>query len=124
MAKASVYIVLFLISVNAGAVMLEKTGVAADLGVDMSTDKAAELETAEAQADQYGAGSGAGSTLFGLYASLAGVLETVFNGVMPAAAIMKRAGVDKLYVHFAFAFLAMVPVFDTISFLRSGGSLY
>lgn len=123
MAKASVYIVIFLISFNAGGVMLQSTGVADELGLNADPGSTDELEQAEQQGENFDVGGGAGQTLFGLYASLAGVLETIFNAVMPGAAMLKRAGVPDFYVNFAFAFAAMIPVFDVASYLRSGGDL-
>lgn len=123
MAKASVYIVIFLISTNAGAAMLQSQGITDDLGVGVCVSQADELDRAQDQADEYGAGSGVGDTLFGLYASLAGVLETVFNAVMPAGAMLKCNGAPDFIINFGFTVLAMIPMFNVISFLRSGGDL-
>jgi len=47
MPKASVYIALFLISVNAAAGMLQVTGVAADLGIGVQDEAPEELEQAQ-----------------------------------------------------------------------------
>lgn len=122
MSKASIYIVIFLISVNAGAVMLMSTGVAGDLGVSPSQDRTGRLSQAESTAEDYSASSSGGSTLFGLYGSLASTLDTIFN-VVPAVGMVKRAGVPDFYANFAFTFLTMIPAFDLIAFLRSGGTL-
>jgi len=123
MPKASVYIALFLISVNAAAGMLQVTGVAADLGIGVQDEAPEELEQAQQETDQFGPGGGGGQTLFGLYASLAQTVDGFVNAVAPAAAMAKNAGVPAFYANFGFAFLLTIPALDVISFLRSGGSL-
>lgn len=123
MAKASVYIVLFFISFNAGAVMLNTTGVAGDLGLSPTTDRPEELQTAENQQNEFGASQGKGGTLFGLRVGLGQAINKVFNAVLPGAAMIKRAGAPDFFVNFAFAILAIVPGLELIAFLRSGGEL-
>lgn len=123
MAKASVYIVLFLISFNASAAMLDATGVADDLGLSTSPNEPEELQKAQQESKEFSPGQGGAATLFGLYGSLAGVLETIFNAMMPGAAMLKNAGLPEFYVHFAFTLATLVPALDLVSFLRSGGDL-
>lgn len=123
MAKVSVYIVIALLSMNAAAVMLSSTGVADDLGLQPSTDKPSELEDAERKGEDFDAGSGIGSTLFGLWATLAGVLESIFFAINPAAEMLVRYGVPMFYVSFVFATGELWGVFDLISFLRGDGDL-
>lgn len=123
MPRASVYIALFLISVNAAAGMLQVTGVAGDLGVGVQSSQQQELEQAQQEAQRFGPGGGAGQTLFGLYASLAKTVTGIVEAVSPAASMAINAGVPAFYANFVFAFLLVIPTLDVIAFLRSGGSL-
>lgn len=123
MAKASVYIAIFLISFNAAGGMLIQTGIAADLNLAADSGNPDELDKAKETGEEFEAGQGGTSTLFGLYGSLAGALETVFNAVMPGAAMLKRIGIPGFYINFGFTLAALVPALDIIAFLRSGGDL-
>lgn len=118
MAKAGIYIALFLISFNGGAMMVDHYGVADDLRLSADPNNPEEIEAAKEQSRDFSAGRGSQSTLFGLYGSLAGLLEKIFNAIMPGAAMLKRAGAPDFYVHFAFTLAPLVSAIDIWAYLR------
>lgn len=118
--KPSVWIVLFLLSFNGAAAMMGAAGAWGYMGIqpDPGGDKIETDVTQEAQ--DFDTSQGSGATLFGLYNSLAGVLEAIFNSIYPGAAMLKRIGVPDYLVNWLFAGLTIVPAIDLIDFLRSG----
>lgn len=116
--RVSVWIVLFLLFFNAGAGMLINQGVADDMGIDPATGNDERLEQANESASNINPGSGTGGTLFGLYNALAQTLETIFNAVMPGAAMLKAAGFPNFFVDFLFTAAFIIVGLDTIAFFR------
>lgn len=115
--RLSIWIVLFLISFNAGAVFLDATDVDDYLGINTELGDTSEIETAQNTTDVQ-TGTGTGSTLFGTYNRLTTALNTFFNTIMPGAEMMKNAGVPPDIVNFVFSVLVVIPVIDLIRFLR------
>lgn len=118
--KLSFWIVMALVSLNAGHVALNASGTYDYIGVSPNLCDTGPLEDSQEQAKAFGTGQGAGETLFNLYNVLANVLDSIFDSILPAAKMIKCAGVPNYLVNFAFATLAMIPGFDLIVFLRSG----
>lgn len=116
--KLSIWIVLFLVAFNGGHVMLDASGTYDYLGVSADPGTPSEVTQAANQVDNYDTGTGGGSTLFGLYNTLADPLEAVFNAILPGAAMLKNVGVPTYLVNFTFAPLALIPGIDLIKFLR------
>lgn len=116
--KLSFWLVLFLALFQAGATMLTVSGAAAWLAIDPNVC-AQNLQGAGAL-QAYQTGSGEGSTLFGLYSSIAGPLEATFDDVFSGRVMLKCAGVPSYIVNFGFAALVFIPGRDLIKFLRSG----
>lgn len=115
--RLSIWIVLFLISFNAGAVMLDSAGVDDYLGISTELGDTSAIEQAQDTTDVQ-TGTGTGSTLFGTYNRLTTALNTFFNAIMPGAEMMKNAGVPAELVNFTFSVLVVIPVIDLIRFLR------
>lgn len=120
--KISIWIFIFLVSFNAGAVVLDQTGASDYLGVNPELGDTSELDEA-AGTNEFQTGTGRGSTLFGTYNRVAGTLNGFLNAIMPGAEMMKNAWPDPtfhLLVNFAFSVLAVVPVIDLALFVRRG----
>lgn len=118
--KISIWIALFLLFFNGGAVFLSGTGAAGYLGVSAGGCAPASLEQATDEVRNFGIGGAGGQTLFGLYNRLADPFETMFNLVMPGAAMLKCNGLPVTVVNFLLAGLSAVPGIDLILFLRRG----
>lgn len=116
--KASFVIVLFLIFFAAMPGVLASSGTADYIGYHPEVCAQELTESEEMQ--KFDTGQTGGSTLFGLYNSLAKPLESLFNSIFPGAAMLKCGGVPPYMVNFLFAGLAIVPGRDLIKFLRSG----
>lgn len=118
--KISMWIVIFLVSFNAGAGLLIASGSADYIGVSPDVCTPESVAQAGETTQNVDTGTGGGSTLFGFYNALADPLETAFDAIFPGAAMLKCAGIPQYIVNFAFAGLALVPGFDLILFLRRG----
>jgi len=116
--RVSVYIVLFLLFFNAGAVMLESTGIADTMGIQPAEGNSDELEDAKRAAESPDPGNGLGGTLFGLYNSLAGLLETIFDTIFPGAAMLKANGFPDFFITFLFSGASIVVALDIASYFR------
>jgi len=118
--KISMWIVIFLVSFNAGAGLLIGSGAADYIGVSPEVCTPDSVSNAAETSQNVDTGTGGGSTLFGFYNALADPLESIFDAIFPGAAMMKCAGIPKYIVNYGFAGLALVPGFDLILFLRRG----
>lgn len=116
--RVSVYIVMFLLFFNAGAAMLETTGVAESMGIAPSEGNDAQLEKAKQEARSPDPGSGLGGTLFGLYNSIAGTLETVLNTIFPGAEMLKANNFPDFVVNWAFAGMPIIVGLDIAGYFR------
>lgn len=118
--KISMWIVVFLLFFNAGAVLMNASGTSDYLGVSPQTCTPDSLANADNTAQDFSTGGGGGSTLFGFYNQIAGMLETLFNSIFPGAAMLKCAGLPNYIVTFLFSGLAVIPGIDLAIFLRRG----
>lgn len=116
--RVSVYLVLFLLFFNAGAVMLESTGIADTMGIQPAEGNSQELEEAKQAAESPDPGNGIGGTLFGLYNSLAGLLETIFDTIFPGAAMLKANGFPDFFINFCFSGASIVVALDIAGYFR------
>jgi len=121
--RISVYFVMFLLFFNAGGAMLESTGAADTMGIDVAEGNDKELQQAKDAAGNPDPGNGLGGTLFGLYNSLAGLLETIFDTIMPGAAMLKANGFPDFLVNFLFTGMSVIIGLDVISYFRGYGLL-
>lgn len=116
--RVSIYIVMFLVFFNGGVAVLENTGAADTMGIHPAEGNDAQLEQAKEEARSPNPGSGIGATLFGLYNSLAGTLETVFNTIFPGAELLKANGFPDFVINYSFSGMALFVGLDTIGFFR------
>jgi hypothetical protein len=116
--RVSIYIVMFLVFFNGGALMLESTGAADAMGIDPAEGNDQQLEDAKEQARSPNPGSGIGGTLFGLYNSLAGTLEAILNTIMPGAEMLKANGFPDPIVNYLFGATPFIIGLDIIGYFR------
>lgn len=119
--RVSVYIVMFLVFFNGGALMLQSTGAADWMGIDPAEGNDEQIKNATEAAKNPNPGRGIGETLFGMYNSLAGTLETVFNTVMPGAAMLKaviHSDAGDAFINYIFTAAPIIVGLDTIAFFR------
>lgn len=118
--KISVWIALFLVSFNGGHVMLDVSGTYDYLGVQPDLGNTDQIDRAKQSVEEVNTGGGGGDTLFGLYNTIAGPIETIFDTIMPGAKMLKNVGVPDYLVNFTFGTLALIPGIDFILFMRRG----
>lgn len=117
--RVSVAIVLFLLFFNAGGTMLEETGVASTSKInDPDTGNNGRLTDAQEEARNVDPGQGQGGTLFGMYNSLAGTLEPIFNSIFPGAAMLKANGFPDFWINFLFTGMSVIVGLDTLAYFR------
>lgn len=120
--RVSVYLILFLVFFNGGAIMLDVTGVADYLGVSVDLGDTSEIDTATNQTSLQ-TGTGTGSTLFGTYNRVASFLDTVFTPITAGPEMLKNAWGNPLWadlVDYLFTGIGMIIAIDIALFLRSG----
>jgi hypothetical protein len=112
--------VVFFLSINLFSGMLITSGAAETLGlsgqVEVGGDDAA--ETAQSQSNEISTGAPTGSTLFGLYNVLAGILGTIYEVVFAGPVMLSNAGVPSPITDMLTAVIGVVYAMGLISFLR------
>lgn len=116
----SVYIAIFLIAFNSGAVLLDTTGAADYLGINPDTGDTDELDEAEEAAGEFETGTGQGQTLLGTYNRLAGVMNSIVNGVQPGKEMLEASGVPASLTGFLWSVMGIILGWDVAQFIRSG----
>lgn len=113
-------IVLFLVFFNGGHVMFQEAGVYETLEIEPHVGDTDHLDEASNEAGEVDAGSGVGSTLFGMYNALSRTLEAIFNAVYPGAAMLKNIGWPDWLVNYLFSGMTIIGGIDMIAFFRRG----
>lgn len=90
--RKTTLIVVYMAFMDATAIALEESGFAQAAGIDTGITAGGALENAAEAAGQISAGGGLGSTLFGLYNSIAGGLQALFEGATAAPQMIMAAG--------------------------------
>jgi hypothetical protein len=98
----------FLIYFNAGAVLLEATGVTAAWGVESPTGTTQALADAQAAVNGIQASGGLADTLFGSFAAAASVVEAVGRAIIAGPLLLSAAGIPDPFVAFLFAPAALL----------------
>jgi len=114
MSRVSIYILLFLVSFNAGAVMLSTTGVddMVGIGADIDSNETNQIESAS-ESPQVGGGTGGDISYGVLGNALASILA-----IQPAMDMLLQAGVPLFLVAFANAIIGIIITIDVLSFVR------
>lgn len=118
--RITVQILLVFVFMNAFAGMLQTTGVADDLNVNPQPGGDEKLDQINNETENFESGGGGGETLFGLYNTLAGVLDAIVD-TLPALAMMKNAGAPDFIVNYGFAGYSIITGLDIAGYIRSGG---
>jgi len=129
--RALTFLAIFFIAVNAWALLLQDTGLAATFGVDGVNQECpddpteAQVQTIpdctveqRATAQEFQAGSGTGSTLFGLYNVVTSQVMGILYVVFPAANIMARAGVPGSIIGYMTTMFGTLMTITGLSYLR------
>jgi len=116
--RVSIYLVMFLLFFNGGYVMLEQTGAADTMGIDPAEGNDEQFEEAKDASRNVNPGNGLGSTLFAMYNSLAGVLETIFNTIFPGAEMLKANGFPDFAINYSFGAAPIIIALDIIGYFR------
>jgi hypothetical protein len=118
MSRVSIYLVLFLISFNAGAVMLSTTGVDDAVGIGAQGVDSGETQHIEEAANETSVGTGTGPfTGVEMYAVLGKTLAAIL-AIQPAMDMLLQVGVPLYLIGFANAIIAIIVGIDIISFIR------
>lgn len=96
-------IVVFVIFLNAVPGLLVSSGVAEDMGVDISIGGDTQVQEANQAADSIEPSGGFGQTLFTLYTSLGGTLQAILGLVIGGELLFLSLGVPEWLVAFVFA---------------------
>lgn len=129
--RALTFLAIFFVALNAWALMLQSTGVAATFGIggvnqqcpDNPTD--AQLQTVpdcsienDAQRESFEAGSSTGSTLFGMYNVVTKQVMGVLYVVLPGLNILARAGMPGFLIGFCTDIFGVLLTITGLSYLR------
>lgn len=115
--RPSLKIVMFNVMLSAAATMLNVTGVTAAWGFEPSPGAGQQLQETIEAASSIQPGAGLGGTLFALYATVTGTMETVFAFVASGATMLLNIGLPEWAVAFLFAPQAIIVGRDLIFFL-------
>lgn len=116
--RISVWVALFLVFFNAGAIFIDQTGADDYLGIEPDTGDSSELDEAESTAKEYKTGTGQGSTLLGTYNRLASVLNGVVNAVQPGKEMIEANGAPASVTGFLWSGFGVIIGVDVALFLR------
>jgi hypothetical protein len=115
--RISVYIVLFFVFFNAGAVMLDETRTEEALGISAETGNPDELQQAQSSAQKVSASNSDTGTLFTFYTTLSSVFNSIVN-ILPAASMLVNVGTPQWFVNFVFAGAPIIVGIDILSVAR------
>ena len=101
-------VAIFLIYFNAGAVLLEVTGVTAAWGVSSPTGTVDALGDAQAAMNGIEAAGGLADTLFGSFAAAASAAEALGRALVAGPLLLAAAGIPEPFVAFVFAPVALI----------------
>lgn len=122
MPRPSTVLVIFIISINGTAIMMNSVGVDEMLGVNPEVDAPDDdLRDAEQQTQEINTGNSLGETLFGMYNTLASGVGTIFQLVTAGPDMLARAGVPSFLTNFLAGIFGFVIAFDVMSYIRGWG---
>jgi hypothetical protein len=119
MAKLVPILAIFALCLNLMSGLLISTGAAATLGIQPEVGGDQAVSDAEQQADTFRTGAPTGSTLFGMYNVLAGVLGTLASPVTALPTMLHQAGTPKPLTDMMKVILGVIYALGAVSFLRA-----
>lgn len=115
----AVLIVVFLVFLHAVPSLLFASGVAADWGIDPSVSGGNKIDDAQGAAEDVEVSGGFAQTLFALYTSVTGPVQTIMGIVFGAELMLISLGTPGWMVAFVFAPKWFI-VFGTIIYTLAG----
>jgi len=112
--RRSILIVLAHLYLDAAAVALELSGVAADLGLSFRTGVSENLADAANALDSISTAGGFGETLFALYVTVASAIEGFLAGVFAGPTMFVNLGVPSWAVAFVYVAAGALVGLDII----------
>lgn len=101
--EAAITAVIILFMLNAGAVLMEDTGLAADMGVAPEPGGEDEIDAANSSAISIRAEGGIDETLFSAFTAVADTFNTVFAVLFAGPRMLNNLGVPDPITTFIFA---------------------
>lgn len=117
MSMRSVNLVIVLFLLNASAGLLVASGWSEDVGIDLNPGADDEIQTANETAQSVDAGSSIGQTLFGMLASAAKTVRTIFTVIFIAPIMFQNLGVPTWVTAFVFAPMYIIVGIDVLQVL-------
>lgn len=119
MAKLLPALAIFALALNLWAGVMMSSGAAATMGIDTAVGGDDAVEQSQEQAEGFRSGAPTGSTLFGMYNVLSGVLSTLAMPVTALPTMLRRAGTPTVITNALLRpILITVYALGTVSFLR------
>lgn len=117
MSRPTVYVVIFMVALNAFAGMIVGAGVDDTIGIDAHIGGDETINSVQSAANDPESGTGAGSTLFGMYHTVTQIVGRIFS-ILPAFNMLGRAGVPWFIIGFFTEVMGVIIGIDTVAFLR------
>lgn len=114
--RKSTHIVFFLIAMTAGANMFVASGAASDLGIAPQPGQDQLIKTVEESDDVQNPnpGGGGGETLFGLFTSAAGIINSIYRIVFAADIMFRNIGVPRFITDGLFRAVPFIVALDLL----------
>jgi hypothetical protein len=119
MAKLLPLLAVFALSLNLFGGVLVSTGAAGTLGINPAVGGDDKVDEAQSQAEGFESGAPTGSTLFGMYNVLGGVVSTLALPVTGLPNMLRRAGTPSAITGLLRNLLLVIYAMGVVSFLRN-----
>lgn len=122
MARPITTLAIFFLALNLFAGMVMATGIGGMLGLETDLGGDEEVDDAVRESGNVSSGAPTGSTLFGMYNVLAGLLSTLAAPITAGPTMLRQAGVPEAITNsFLTPLISVVYAIGIISFLRGWG---
>jgi hypothetical protein len=118
--KITTWILIAFVIFNAFAVMLDSTGVAADLGINSGRGHSGELDDVANQRKQIDTGSTQGFTLGSMWTTLGEQLAGLYGAVFPGIRMLNNVGVPAMWTSLMSTVVSSIMGIELIGFFRRG----
>lgn len=95
MARPITTLAIFFIALNLWAGVMMSTGFADTLGIDANVGEDEAVDEAVQDSENVSSGTSTGSTLFGMYQTVAGQVGGLLSTIFPGLRMLERAGTPK-----------------------------
>lgn len=111
--RKSVKYVVFLLYLDAAALLFEASGAAEDMGIEPALGAGNHLSNAMSSVDSLSS-QGGGETLFAVYSAMAETAQGVFKGVFAGPIMLDNLGVPTFLVTFIFVPATLISGLDIL----------